>query len=483
LRFVHRGRAGSRDSLTADDLVETQPGAARYELTRAQESDLPHVAKVTFIDGDRDYSQGMAEGRRIAGDAARVASARLPIVTTYRAARNIAETMVQEAWASRERGKFTLPPSKLALDASDIVTLSANGRGHPMRLTGLSLGDAIEAEAMSIEPQLYDAFAAPVREPVANDPVIYGQQLGVFLDLPLIRGDETPYADSVAAYGNPWPGGVAFYRSPATSGYTLKALAATPAVIGVTGTDFHAGPTSRWDEGNTLRVVLSAGELSSTEALLVLGGANYCAVENADGEWEVIQFRTASLTAPLTYALTGLLRGQAGTEGAMRDPVASGARFVLLDDAVVQVDMVAADIGLTFNWKYGPARYDIGHISYQTAIRTFQGAGLRPLSPVHVTGRQAPGGLEISWIRRTRIGGDGWDQLEVPLGEDREAYEIDILDGADVVRTLAATTPGILYTTAQQTTDFGAPQPSYAVRVYQLSATYGRGQAREAIVP
>jgi hypothetical protein len=483
LRFAHRGRACIRDSLTPDDLVETQAGAPRYELTRAQESDLPHAAKVAFIDGDRDYEQAMAEGRRIGGAAARVASARLPIVTDYRSARRIAETMVQEAWASRERGKFVLPPSKLALDASDLVTLSANGRNFPLRLTGLSVGEAMEAEALSIEPQLYDAFAAPVREPSTSDPAIYGGQLGIFLDLPLIRGDETPYSGTVAAYGDPWPGGVAFYRSPTASGYALTALATRPAVVGVTAADFHPGPTSRWDEGNRLRVVLSAGELASAAALLVLGGANYCAVENADHAWEVIQFRDAELVAPLTYELTGLLRGQHGTEGAMGDPVAAGARFVLLDEALVQADMAQADIGLAFNWKYGPARYGIGHASYQATVRAFSGIGLRPLSPVHVSGRQVPGGLEISWIRRTRKGGDGWEQIEVPLAEDGEAYELDILDGATVKRTLPSPAPSLLYTTAQQITDFGAPQPSYAVRVYQLSASYGRGQAREATVP
>ena len=111
---------------------------------------------MTFIDGDRDYEQASAEGRRISGSAARIASARLPIVTTYAQARGIAETMVQEPWASRERGRFSLPPSRLALDASDMVTLTAKGRSFPMRLTGLSVGQASEDEAMSIEPQPYE---------------------------------------------------------------------------------------------------------------------------------------------------------------------------------------------------------------------------------------------------------------------------------------------------------------------------------------
>jgi hypothetical protein len=483
VRFAHRGRSGSAASLTPDELIETRADTPLYEMTRAQESDLPHAAKVTFIDGERDYEQGMAEGRRISGNAARVAAARLPVVTSYTQARGIAETMVQEAHANRERGNFSLPPSRLALDPSDLVTLAANGRSFPLRLTGLSVGEAIDAEALSIEPQLYDPFAAPARQPVANAPDIYGAQLGIFLDLPLIRGDEVPFAGSVAAFGNPWPGGVAFYRSPTTSGYTLKALAATRAVLGLTDAPFHSGPTSRWDNGNTLRVVLSAGELASAEDLLVLGGANICAIQNADGDWEVIQFATATLVAPLTYELTGLLRGQAGTEAAMRDPVDSGARFVLLDSSVIQVDMTQADIGLAFNWTYGPSVYDIGNAAYLSVTEAFIGVGLRPLSPIHITAEQVAEGLQMSWIRRTRIGGDGWEQTEVPLGEDGETYEIEILDGATVKRTLSASAPSVIYTVAQQTTDFGSPQPSYTIRVYQFSASYGRGAAREAVVP
>ncbi len=112
VRFAHRGRAGSAASVTPDDLVEIAAEAPRYTLTRGQETDLPQAAKVLFIDGERDYDQAAAEGRRIAGSAGRTASARLPIVATYNQARGIAETIVQEAWASRERGAFSLPPSR-----------------------------------------------------------------------------------------------------------------------------------------------------------------------------------------------------------------------------------------------------------------------------------------------------------------------------------------------------------------------------------
>jgi hypothetical protein len=324
-----------------------------------------------------------------------------------------------------------------------------------------------------------------VRNQTATEAVIYGTPDVAFMDLPLIRGDEVAYAGSVAAYASPWPGSVAVYRSPTTSGYVLKALPATPAAMGTTQTDFYSGPTSRWDNGNVLRVTLAGGELASADEVLVLGGANLAVVENADGEWEVIQFTTATLVDTLTYDLSGLLRGQYGTEGAMRDAVTSGARFVLLDTSVTQVNMTSDDVGLPFNWKYGPSPYDIGNSAYASNLGfNFDGVGLRPLSPCHVRGKfEGSNDLTITWVRRTRVSGDAWDQIEVPLGEDSEAYEVDIMNGATVVRTISATSPTCTYTSAQQTTDWGSVQSSYTVRVYQINASYGRGAVAEANIP
>jgi hypothetical protein len=49
------------------------------------------------------------------------------------------------------------------------------------------------------------------------------------------------------------------------------------------------------------------------------------------------------------------------------------------------------------------------------------------------------GGLASTWIRRTRLGGE-WQGATgtVPLAETTEAYEVDILNGSEVVRTLGA---------------------------------------------
>jgi hypothetical protein len=94
-------------------------------------------------------------------------------------------------------------------------------------------------------------------------------------------------------------------------------------------------------------------------------------------------------------------------------------------------------------------------------------------------GQRAPGDLTIRWTRRSRaLVADAWEQVEVPLAEDIEGYDVQILDGSAVKRTLSSSTTSVLYTAAQQTADWGAPPgpgQTLAIRIYQLSNRLGRG--------
>ena len=480
--FAHRGAAGPVAELTPDDLVETRPGAVLTTLTRAQETDLPVSARIAFIAAGGDYPAAVEEGRRLAGRSGRVALADVPLVLDAEQAAEIAEVWVFEAWAARERAQFALPPSRLALEPGDAIDITVNGRTQLLRITEVGEHGARDIEALSLDPDLYADAPPAARGRSGSVSVVAGQPLVAFLDLPLLRGDEPPAAGYVAAAQSPWPGPIAIYRSPETSGFQLKALASAPATAGVTIDPLPAGPTSRLDRATSVRVQLDAGMLESVTELALLGGANLAAVRNDDGGWEVLQFLSAVLAGPATYTLTGLLRGQAGTEQAMRTLLGAGARFVLLDGAVARIDMTEDEVGLAFNWRCGPASRDLGSPNYVQLAHTFLGEGLKPLSPVHIRGTRASGDLNLSWIRRTRIGGDSWDTVDVPLGESEERYEIDILDGSTVKRTLIATQPSTTYTSAEQTADFGAPQSSVSLRICQLSATRGRGTPREATV-
>lgn len=481
IRFRHRGASGVAASLTVDALVETKPGSDLFVLTRAQETDLPAAARLSFSGIESDYRQAVVQSRRLVGASGRIAEAQLALVMDGRQASQVADTWLFEAWAARERARFQLPPSALALEAGDVVALEHAGRRSLLRITDIGDHGDREIDARSIDPQVYAGGIGVSRTASAGSAATVGPVLGLFLDLPLLTGNENPTAGYIAAARDPWPGGAAFYRSPSDAAFTLAVVSPRNATTGVTLDPLPAGPEGRIDYASQPRVRLDTGTLTSATRLAMLSGANVAAIEASDGRWEVLQYEEARLVAPSTYQLLGLLRGQAGTEDAMTG-LAPGARFVLLDEAVATVPLGLGDIGLPFNWRFGPSGRDLGDQSYASAVHAFTGRGLRPLSPVHVRAARSGGDLTISWIRRARIGGDSWTVPEVPLSEDAERYEVDILAGTAVVRTLAVSAPSASYPAAQQIADFGAVQPAITLSITQISGSIGRGIARQVTV-
>ncbi|MGV1013715.1 MAG: baseplate multidomain protein megatron [Methyloceanibacter sp.] len=483
IQFAHRGLIGSLASVEPDDLVETGAEAPLYTLTRGQETELPLAAKLTYIDGSNDYAQAAVEARRLGVQSDRVSAAELPIVLGQGMAQTIAENWLQDSWAARERATFGLPPSGLAFEPGDVITLEAGDRSYPLRIVETRDGYYKEIEARSVEPFSFDALPVPERPRTFDVVTVYGPTAAYFLDLPLLRGDEPPQTGYITANANPWPGAVAVFRSPTTSGFELNTVLAARPTLGQTVFGFWSGPLYRYDKSNVLRVKLDFGALASVTEEALLNGANYAAIQNADGEWELIQFQIAELVAPATYDLSMLLRGQNGTERAMRDPVSPGARFIVVNSAVTPVSLRPDEVGLALNYRYGPASESLDEESYGSASHAFRGLGLRPLSPVHLQGKRDPvtSDWTLLWKRRTRVGGDSWEGLEVPLAEERELYRLDILaaPGGAVLRSIEVETPLFHYTEAMQIEDFSEAVWNVPIRVAQISPIYGPGVASE----
>ena len=224
--------------------------------------------------------------------------------------------------------------------------------------------------------------------------------------------------------------------------------------------------------------------------ILAIREGDALAVESAAGQWEIVQAGAAELIAPGRYRLTRLLRGQRGTEHAMGNPAPAGARVVVLDNALASLPIAEADLGLPWNWRVGPAARAVSDASYAALGFTPTGRGLVPFAPVHVeqpwrTAR-SPGDLTIRWTRQSRVPvADAWEQVEVPLAEDLESYDVQILDGAVIKRTLTSTTTSVLYAAAQQTADWGAPfgpGQTLSLRIFQLSNRLGRGTPASVIL-
>lgn len=480
IRFQMRGTGPAVQTLDPDRLAMAR-SRPDLELTRAPDGDLPAAVRLLHVDGLRDYRPAAAEARRLAGRADRELAEALPLVLDAVQAQAIAERHLAEAWIAREQARFRLPPSALAVEPGDLVTLGDTG--PVFRVLRVTDGGVREIEAAAAAPELYGPVQAGPDRPGISARPLPGRALLEFLDLALLDDRDDPVAPRVAASASPFRP-LAIMDSADGTSFVLDTLVEARAVLGETLEPLAAAPPELWDEGNRLRLRLLSGTLHSCsrEALLA-GPANALALRNAAGEWEIVQFADAALIAPLTYELSGLLRGRRGTEQAMGTPLAAAARVVLLDRAVVPLDAQLAERNVPRAYRWGPAARDPGDPSWDGAGFTLRCVAARPLSPVHLTGRRnGAGDLAIAWVRRSRLGALWADGADAPLGEEAERYEVEILDGAIVRRTLTAAGPGVTYPASAALADFGGLPATVTVRVYQLSATVGRGLPAQALL-
>jgi hypothetical protein len=169
------------------------------------------------------------------------------------------------------------------------------------------------------------------------------------------------------------------------------------------------------------------------------------------------------------------LRGELGTEGEIDDPLSSGAPFVVLDEQVTPIASGLDMIGRRMKLRIVAASRDHGDPSaVELDVRpgTF---AYQPIAPVHLKARRETGGVRFSWRPRRRALAGVTFAARADFGEASEAYELEILSGSTVVRTLSATSASILYAASDETLDFGTAQSSFSVRLYQISASVGRG--------
>jgi hypothetical protein len=486
VKFRMRGQPTATPLSESDLVMPAGEPSFGFAFNRAQETDLPLASRVSYIDAG-DYRQAVTEARKLVALTDRVAQSSLPLVMDQAQAEAIGARLLQDAWVMRETAQFALPPSRLALDPADEVEFNAEGRTHRLRLTEIDDAGARAMQAIATDPSIYEMFAGSHRAPVAAQPAVPGRALVAFLDLPLLTSDQKPWSPFAAAYAEPWPEALCILRSATDANYQLDTALAIAADIGVTTTDLYSGPVWRWDTVNGFGVKLFHGTLAALDDLSVLGGANTLAIENEDGRWEVLQFANAALTAPGTWMLSRLLRGQAGTEGAMRDPVLAGARVVVLNEALRQLSLAQSQYALPFHYLWGPQGKPLSDSAYQGAQLEFEGVGLRPLAPSQLRAvYDAGGNIVLSWTRRDRtILSDSWDQTEIPMSESSESYDVEVLDsGGAVKRTFGAvSSPSLIYAAVRIASDFpsGLPSP-LRFTVYQLSAVVGRGPGTTASV-
>jgi len=478
LRFVAR-RGKPAYVVTQDDLAPNREGGLAT-FTRAQESELPHEIALSFTDSELNYQTGTVASRRLEGYSARQSETQAAVMTHRANAQLIADIWLQDLWAARESASFSVRPNLMFLEAGDLLRLDDPGGGRLFQIQRITDGATREISARAVDPAVYDASAPTFARPAMASPAILGPPRVVILDLALARVDPPPLS-FIAAWANPWPSTLAIWRREA-AGFAFLASLDMRAVIGATLDPLPPGATGRFDNGASLRVQIGSGQLSSVDDAAALAGQTAMAIQGADGAWEIFAFARAELVAAGVYRLSRLLRGLGGEDFLCARGAPTGSTVVLLDNAIIALARNISEIGVTQEYRVGPADRNYAEPVFAQPSVAATAKALKPYAPTRAKARRSAEGVAIDFIRRGRIDSDAWEGVEIPLGEDSEAYEIDISLPGGALRTLKTATPGALYPAAMEVADFGAAQTMLSVAIYQMSARVGRGFALNALL-
>lgn len=472
--------SSSTGSLPAGEFV-AQDGAP-FMLTRGSEGDLPKRAFLTFADATAEQSPNVAMPSVPTGIGSEPSIDMQTLALEPTEAQRLAERWIRRKRFGRVSSEFGLTRQRLAIEPGDVWAPSFDGDAMVMRCKKTVVGadGKITTEWERDDPAIANlsgslgAGAAGYVENTVPDAV---DTEGFVIDTAYLvdaHDQSAPLAYLAAGPAEPgtWTGAdYAISDTGDLDSYSLAwdgIAAGDGAVIGTCGGALQSALPWLFDGGSSVSVTINAGELTAAtlDELLLDGTRNLAAIESGAG-WELVQFTTATLTAPYTYTISGFLRGVRGTEWAIAGHAPSD-KFVLLDTAKRHT-LGASEIGDTDYYIVSTA----GQAANENDAFSiaFIGASHKPYAPVHAIVEQSGADWVFNATRRTRLGGTTLDGQDVPLGEASESWALDIMDGATVKRTITATSLPLTYTEADQITDWGSAQDSITANLYQVNPT------------
>ena len=486
VKFKKRGgpvvRTFEREELGC--AIQGTENPSRITTNKQQDQDLPRSVRVHYLSQARDYELGeQISPVRVDTDAVNDTDIELAVVMTDDQGLQVAQVLWADAWASRWNHTIVVDAENQDLEPTDCVAVPVDG--EVLRTRIVSTVDTVPSlRKLEI---VRDDNAAWTSYAVASEVPYVPQQLGfispvepIFLDLPPLRDadDDAGFYVALRPLISDAFKSAALYRSvDSEASFTQDGLFGNSAPVGRVVAPLGDGPTDIFDEAGELVVVMQNGTLSSRTREAVIGGANAAAV-GVHGRWEIIQFRTVEDLGGNVFKLTGLLRGRRGTEHNIGTGLEDDRFVVVSDVGVVRVAMEIARRGAELQYRAVATGASLANA--QTYPFTGDCEALKPFSPVNVNAVRGEDGvaIDITWTRRNRIGQEG-QSGDIPMSEATESYEVEILARADdaLLHLYTVTTNAATYSAADQLADLGDDSLAFYVKVYQISATVGRGYA------
>lgn len=440
-----RMRAGLAPERAIADGDTVAAGSSRGKHGRAIAAleTVPRSVLLAHYDPARDFQTGVQQARR-PGAGTREERVEMPAAIDAGAAKTMAEAVLSQAEAARERRTVTLGWDALDVLPGACVTIAGAGGtgGGVWRVSGW----AFERSVLRLECVRLAAGTLPVdasagRALPAPDVMPGETVLAAFEALPLddalLRAPRVTVVAGGTAPG--WRRAVISYSLDGGARWSTLGATAAPGVIGRLATVPGRAGAAVADRHNAFEVELAQAEMSlaGADAHALDAGANLALVGD-----ELLQFASAEQIGAMRWRLSGLWRGRRASEAAIGTQ-AIGDRFALIE----------AESALSLDLPLSALRGEVrilavgaGDAESPIEVRVAAlGRSIVPPSPVALRWRETgDGDAAVQWLRRSRSGWRWIDGVDSPLGEEREAYRVTTLRETEGAVTIETAVPMVL---------------------------------------
>lgn len=334
----YRGHYMPRGGPVALTLVATDLVDEPEKATREDALERPRVLHMHFESPIVGYVPAKATSRRNSPDVKVVGEQSISVPVSF--------LEVDEAWRRCEvmhkviwteiagEREFVLGDKNIEVTPTDVVALFLRGQAQRLRVTEVMLEEGIlKIKALADRQSAYTSTltGVPLPPPTPPPPSLAGQTIWEFLDIPALTDGNDSLLYYLAATGQTpaWNGALAQRMTPVSSDWENVLRFTRATIMGQLVTPLAAASPYYTDTTNSITVSLFNNKTlqSLTQQQFLSEGGSF-ALQQADGVWEILQYRDAEQDTNGDWILSPLLRGRLNTPTGEK---LGGSRFVLLD--------------------------------------------------------------------------------------------------------------------------------------------------------
>lgn len=475
LRFTPRQVTAVKTIDRADIGFSTSsPPPTLYTGKKFQGISLPKSVTLTYYDSSLDYNTFTQVAQLFTYPDGQEVTLSVPVTLSAAQAKKVAEVTLINSHLEATTYQFTTSYKHIDLEPGDVVN-------SPMGLVRITKIEEVDegilqftstdaGGELAVEGSALNATIPPAS---SNIPLVIGYSQAFYIDPPNLSDSDTGVRLYAAVHGYGvagWPGADVYESTNGGATYEYVGGTTKEATIGIVAAATPAADYHVVDNTTAISVTLKTGSLASVGDADFWAGKNSCMVGQ-----ELIYFKNATLTGTKTYTLSGLLRGRQGSEQFISSHT-TNELFVLVDDSLVKMSFQDSERNQTRKYKIVTKYSDVSKATAEDVKCVSNNLLMWTVSNPSIT--KTGSDFIASWGERPRFNNGIFDGATVGHDSDWGGYGIAVYTDntySTIKKTYTTTSSTWTYSSAMQSSDFGAAQAHVYLKIVQLSQKWGPG--------